>query len=383
MTGLITVGEFQLLVGLVMKSGLVLGLSAAGLRGVRRAGVLDPRPVLAATLIGLLLLPWLHFSLPALHLPVLEVPSHDFLISTGTHARTFDVAPSVLAAAVWVYLTGIGAAAIWIGLGYVTAHRLRRTSRTVRAPGVLRGLDRAARDVGYNRRVALRVSPRVPGPSAIGGSHPVILLPAEMLRWPIRELKPVLLHELMHLKRRDLGWRSLAQWVCCLNWINPLAHVVYRAFVQHQEVACDGAVLAHGIRPSDYAAVLLRSAAGSSGRLPGPLAGLRGSGTVKARVIGVLRPRPPVRRARRRTTPFLILLPLVFLIGVTDPWVRESEPGGRIAFVHRPERGRGPMVEEAHGNQLIYLQRKGQRWWEVEDPPPLWELRSRLPDLTK
>ena len=72
-----------------------------------------------------------------------------------------------------------------------------------------------------------------------------------------------LLHELAHLKRKDL-WAALAAAIFrAINWPNPLVHIASRYFRTDLEASCDEYVLskldALQIKPSDYAWTLLHS----------------------------------------------------------------------------------------------------------------------------
>src|SRR5580658_10661132 len=58
-----------------------------------------------------------------------------------------------------------------------------------------------------------------------------------------REARLVVLHEMIHIRRRDvlLNWISLL--TLALHWFNPLAWVAMRRLRADQELACDAAVL--------------------------------------------------------------------------------------------------------------------------------------------
>ena len=135
------------------------------------------------------------------------------LYKTPTLERVFETA-----AVVW----GVGAVVVWvllIGL-YVLSRRSLRGAKPL-GEGVFE-------------------SDRVDTPLVVGVFRPRILVPAgidpETLRW-------ALLHERVHLRRRDNLGRAVALAVCGLHWFNPLVWIFLRAFLQDMESACDAGVL--------------------------------------------------------------------------------------------------------------------------------------------
>ncbi|HSS12244.1 MAG TPA: M56 family metallopeptidase, partial [Rhizomicrobium sp.] len=126
------------------------------------------------------------------------------------------------------------------------------------------------------------------GPLAFGCFQPLILLPHDAAQWPQSRLEAVLAHERAHLRRRDSLTQMQAQIVCALYWPNPLLWLGARAMRHQAEIAADNAVLAGGVRASDYAAELLQLA-GQSLRLP---AMAMAAPSLEARVKSVLSPEP-------------------------------------------------------------------------------------------
>lgn len=116
-------------------------------------------------------------------------------------------------------------------------------------------------------------SARIATPFTFGMLAPKILLPLGWERWSAPRLAAVLDHERAHMRRRD----PLVQWLALLNravfWFHPLAWWLERRLAALAEEACDGAVLARGHNPADYAEQLLELARLATGRrLPSPAA---------------------------------------------------------------------------------------------------------------
>jgi hypothetical protein len=98
-----------------------------------------------------------------------------------------------------------------------------------------------------------------------GVMRPVVFLPAEADKWSPQRLEAVLVHELAHVRRRDFASQALAEVACALYWFNPIVWLGARAMRAAAERAADDAVLACGVRPSDYASDLLEIAKGLGG----------------------------------------------------------------------------------------------------------------------
>jgi beta-lactamase regulating signal transducer with metallopeptidase domain/outer membrane protein TolC len=84
-----------------------------------------------------------------------------------------------------------------------------------------------------------------------------LLLPSDATTWSRSKLNAVLLHELIHLRRRDPIVCTLALIARSLNWFNPLAWYAIKRLRAECELACDDQVLQLGVEPIDYAGHLL------------------------------------------------------------------------------------------------------------------------------
>ncbi|MEI9890683.1 MAG: M56 family metallopeptidase [Caulobacteraceae bacterium] len=110
------------------------------------------------------------------------------------------------------------------------------------------------------RGCRVRLSPDRMGPMTWGAVRPVILLPDDALDWPRERLEAALRHELAHMARKDSLIQALALLACALYWPNPLVWRAAAALRREAETAADDAVIAAGVRPSDYAGLLVELA---------------------------------------------------------------------------------------------------------------------------
>lgn len=98
-------------------------------------------------------------------------------------------------------------------------------------------------------------------PAVVGAFIPRIALPADFrTRYSAAERRLILLHELVHQRRRDGLANFCMTLLRVLLWFNPLVHWAARALGDDQESACDAAVIArHPDAIRIYAEALLRS----------------------------------------------------------------------------------------------------------------------------
>lgn len=106
------------------------------------------------------------------------------------------------------------------------------------------------------------VSEKVTTPAVYGIVKPRIVLPAAEQK----NLEMILLHEQMHIGRRDNLWRLLAFVTAAVHWFNPLSWVFLKTLLADLELACDECALTKlgKDRAKEYALSLLESKQGAT-----------------------------------------------------------------------------------------------------------------------
>ena len=116
--------------------------------------------------------------------------------------------------------------------------------RPVTSQGILDLLEDAKMQMGVRTIVGVVVTDKVKTPALFGFVRPRVLLPMGALELlSPDQLSHVFLHELAHLRRRDIfisWWAALLQ---VLHWFNPLIWLALRRMRADQEMACDALVL--------------------------------------------------------------------------------------------------------------------------------------------
>ncbi len=283
-----------LLSALWLKSIVLLASAALLARFLRRSSASIRHRIWLAAMAALLILPLASVALPQIDLPLLpswlfsdqvavqagpsysSVEIFDKAGETGSShsaARSSDGAvpdvhhrqpnrfsfPSVV---VLIWITGVAFLLARFVIGTLHVHRLLRRSREPADKSWSRIGAELEQELGLKRKVRLRIGDAGIMPMTCGSLSGTVLLPSEAEGWSADRRRVVLLHELIHVKRRDVLIRTLAQLACAFYWLNPLVWLAAKRLRKEQEWSCDERVLETGVLASDYAAHLLEIARG-------------------------------------------------------------------------------------------------------------------------
>ncbi len=163
-----------------------------------------------------------------------------------------------------LWLIGVAVLLLRLVIGVAAIQVIARRAESSRDPAWLDALARAKTELGVDRPVRLVVSDSAAMPFTAGVVRHVIVLPESSNEWDAERRHAVLLHELAHIRRRDVLAHVVAQVACATYWFHPLVWMAARRLRAECERACDDLVLGTGTRASDYAEHLLsivRSAA--------------------------------------------------------------------------------------------------------------------------
>ena len=99
-------------------------------------------------------------------------------------------------------------------------------------------------------------------------------------------LEQVLLHERIHIRRRDNLWRMIAILTACLHWFNPFVWFFLKSFTSDSELACDAKAVKYmkSEERKEYARALLTYSTGDRTLFSSAFT----SGIVKVRIRSVL-----------------------------------------------------------------------------------------------
>lgn len=125
---------------------------------------------------------------------------------------------------------------------------------------IINSLLSCKEQVGIKTKVTLRVNPFIQTPLVIGVRRPIILLPENYFK--VEELRFIFLHELFHIKNKDLWFRYISLISLILHWYNPFVYLLNKNLQTYSEFACDEAVVSSMSKSerAKYGSVILNMA---------------------------------------------------------------------------------------------------------------------------
>ncbi len=354
-------GWFNL--GLIVAKVTLLMLLVSGVyRLLRRASAAYRHGVLAAGLVGALLIPVLAVVLPPIKAPlptkaqpakatrratmtmqIVPMPSALFgLVPVDPRplaAQVMDkpqptpiaVPVKAPAAPAWDAAATIRLVVIaWlIGAAALSVRYLRAATRLVQVrkrscssiPYPTRGL---VADVEDKLRLTRKVSVRFAHsgdriyPMTWSALRPVILFPSDFADWPSERQYATIEHEFAHIRRCDWLWQLFANFACVAFWFHPMVWWAAQRLRLEAEHACDDLVIESGLRPSTYASQLLEVVQHMN---PNRLkirnaVSMAEEGQLEARVKAILAP----NRSRKGLAAWTVLVSAAAALGLIAPF---------------------------------------------------------------
>jgi beta-lactamase regulating signal transducer with metallopeptidase domain len=254
---------------------------------------------------------------------------------TTNYLRIFITA----AAVVWLV-----AALLMLGYGlatyFILKHKLNKNA-ILTAP--------------YGETSNIYKSPNIKSPFVLGFFEPKIYLPLSL---SANELEYVILHEKIHIERRDHITKFAAYIVLCLHWFNPLVWLAFSLMEKDMEMSCDERVLKEmggGIKKT-YSMSLVSLAADQRFFASSPLA--FGEKSTESRVKNVLKfkKRSKIFVAATALASAVFAAGFLFTAPVPDYEPPYNEPGSVVwrtsgSQFHLPE-----GAVEAHTGHVVNME---------------------------
>jgi len=189
----------------------------------------------------------------------------DFSISVS-RSRIFHL-PAFLP---YIWGLGIGIVSILNLISDIKIRRIRQASLPLQNRQIRELYDCCLSEMNIKKKIPLYSSAYLSSPVAAGLVKPVIILPIHMLsEFTEKEIRFILLHELTHIKHRDLFLNRFLALMQALYWYHPVVWIGLREMRKDQEVYCDLSVLSMLEENSylDYGKTLIRFAENIGRRL--------------------------------------------------------------------------------------------------------------------
>jgi len=222
----------------------------------------------------------------------------------------------------------------WLVYGALLVHRIIRRSRVLDTPEWTNPLWEVADRLGLDNAPRLVRSDDAKMPFACGLLTPTIVLPAESDGWTLDRRRAVLLHELAHVRRRDLVGHTVGRLACALYWFHPLVWTAAKRLRSESERACDDLALNCGARASDYAEHLLDIVTGVRHHAtPAVALAMARRKEFEGRMLAILDPELRRGAPGRKQTVGLVggLVVLSLVVGAAVPVARAADGSVRPA----------------------------------------------------
>lgn len=179
----------------------------------------------------------------------------------------------------YLWVLGIGVTSLVNIISEIRIRQVRQVSLPLQNRQIKAVFDSCLREMGIKKEIPVYSSACLSSPVAAGFIKPVIIIPMHMLsEFTEREIRYILLHELTHIKHRDLYLNRLLALAQVLYWFHPAVWLGLREMRKDLEVSCDLSVLSMLEESSylDYGKTLIRFAE-KVNSLFSPAAGIGGT----------------------------------------------------------------------------------------------------------
>ncbi len=226
--------------------------------------------------------------------------------------------PTAIKIGAWLWLTGVLALSVRIVAALRHVNRRLAEARPVIDTAALGILESSRQCLRLRQKVALLESDLVKSPALFGVWRPRLLLPPGLIHdFSPEELRYVFLHELAHVRRRDLLLNWLLALAQTLHWFNPLLWPAFARLRSDRELACDS--LAVACAPTEAKAygltiVKLLETFQHPSQLPGMVGILEDKHQMQRRIRMIA----AFQKSRRWSILAFFLLGALAVIGLTD-----------------------------------------------------------------
>ena len=272
-----------------------------------------------------------------------------------------------------LWLAGGIALAIYVGACNFRLWWLVTRERPLTDQKILDLLEDCKAEMGIRNILGIVTTDKVKSAALFGFIRPRLLLPAGMVETlTLKELRYVFMHELGHLRRRDIyvGWlMSLLQ---ILHWFNPLVWLAFYRMQSDRELACDALVLSYtrSGESKEYGRTIvsLLERFSRPQRLPSMAGILENKSQLKRRIKMIAKFK---KTSRTRWTGAMLLLVALAFVVLTNAYVAKADFsfGSPVNLGPPVNSSAGDLIDCLSANGLeMYLdsqRRCGRKNWEI------------------
>ncbi len=253
---------------------------------------------------------------------------------TAAEPEADPLTPIDIAAMIWI--AGMAAMAACVAAGNIRFTLMMRKNRMYDLPGFGGLLELCKAELNFRRRIEAVQLSGINTAAVYGIFRAKLLISPFFGSLSDEEKKHVLLHELSHIKRRDILVCLIIASLNVVYWFNPVIWAALALARRDMEVMCDMAVLRHTQNKRSYASTLFSVASASntsksklvSALFMGPQSALRfgmliSTDSIKRRMKMITR----YKRSRLFTAVSIILVFAIAITGCTGAMNTPKETG--------------------------------------------------------
>lgn len=211
------------------------------------------------------------------------------------------------------------------------------------------------------RSLSIRQTETIAAPLSYGVIRPVILMPKNTEWKNIYQLRYVLEHEYVHIRRLDMLTKLIMIAAVCIHWFNPLVWVMYILFNRDLELSCDETVVRRfGMDiKSVYATALISMEEKKSGLTP--LCNSFSKNAIEERIRAIMK--------IKKTSKFAVIISAVLVICVTGGFATSASSLEKKTETETAQENGETTValNEVNIREDESLSSSDVEWWTAEE----------------
>ena len=209
------------------------------------------------------------------------------------------------------------------------------------------------------RSLSIRQTETIAAPLSYGVIRPVILMPKNTEWKNIYQLRYVLEHEYVHIRRLDMLTKLIMIAAVCIHWFNPLVWVMYILFNRDLELSCDETVVCRfGMDiKSVYATTLISMEEKKSGLTP--LCNSFSKNAIEERIRAIMK--------IKKTSKFAVMISAVLVIGVTGGFATSASSLEKKTETAQENGETTVALNEVNIREDESLSSSDVEWWTAEE----------------
>lgn len=209
------------------------------------------------------------------------------------------------------------------------------------------------------RSLSIRQTETIAAPLSYGVIRPVILMPKNTEWKNIYQLRYVLEHEYVHIRRLDMLTKLIMIAAVCIHWFNPLVWVMYILFNRDLELSCDETVVRRfGMDiKSVYATALISMEEKKSGLTP--LCNSFSKNAIEERIRAIMK--------IKKTSKFAVIISAVLIICVTGGFATSASSLEKKTETAQENGETTAALNEVNIREDESLSSSDVEWWTAEE----------------